>query len=261
VRTRIAHVRSSHDGYEATTWRRAYRRVMRDLIDLNATHVVAVSASAMQAFWGDGWEADDRRVVIYNGVEERPRASVAEREAARREIGLGPRTRMVLHVGAFAPAKNHEALVTVAAELERRGADGVLVLVGSGPLKPAIERAVAEHGLTARVRFLGARDDVPRWLRAADVLVHPSRWEGLPGAVLEALGAGLPVVASPIPPVLEIANQAAGVTVADPEDASSFADAIETALAGAENGAAVAAPLPTVFRSATSTERLLACYR
>jgi len=265
VRTRIAHVRSSDDGRRPTPFRRLYRAAMRALVERHATRVVGVSASAMHAFWGPGWMRDRRKVVIYNGVEAAGPAGAperaADRAAVRRELGLGPESRIVLHVGRFAPAKNHAGLVAIAAPLLARRADAALVLVGDGPLRPAIAAAIAARGLAPRTRLLGARDDVPRLLRAADVLVHPSRWEGLPGAVLEALAAGLPVVASAIPPVLEIAHHVAGVTLADPADPLGFAHAVEMVLAAPATAETRVGPLPGIFHAGASTERLLACYR
>ena len=68
----------------------------------------------------------------------------------------------------------------------------------------SVREAVERRGLAAKVTFAGERADVPRLLKAFDVLLFPSKWEGLPGAVLESCAAGLPVVASDIPGVLEI---------------------------------------------------------
>jgi glycosyltransferase involved in cell wall biosynthesis len=104
-------------------------------------------------------------------------------------------------------AKNHVRLVAIVAALARRLPAARLILVGRGgnEIESAVRRAVAAAGLQDRVHLLGERDDVARLLAAADVMLFPSQWEGLPGAVLEAAAAGLPVLASDLPCVGEIA--------------------------------------------------------
>jgi glycosyltransferase involved in cell wall biosynthesis len=266
IRTRIAHLRSAHDGRAATTGRRLYRAAMRWLVDRSATTVIGVSASALEAFWGADWQRDPRRRVIYNGIEAArfaPPRDPERREARdlRLALGLAADTRVVVHVGSFTPAKNHAALVDAAAVLLARRHDVAFVLVGDGPLRPAIAAAVAAHGLGASFRFTGNRDDVPALLRAADLLVLPSHWEGLPGVVLEALASGLPVVASPIAAVREIAGHAAGIRTADPASPERFARAIDEALGRAPAAVPVAPPLPAIFATETSMQRLLECYR
>ncbi len=120
---------------------------------------------------------------------------------------------------------------------------------------------IEARGLGTRFRFAGARDDVARLLGAADAFVFPSLWEGLPGAVLEAIAAGLPVIASPLAGVREIARVAPGIVLADPADPKAFAAAIARVLdTRAEHSAGERPPLPSAFTVETSMERLLACY-
>jgi glycosyltransferase involved in cell wall biosynthesis len=232
---------------------------MRASIACNATRVIGVSEAALASFWGPEWCAGPRRAVVYDGVDTMPLARAARaRLQVRSELGLGEGTRVVMHVGRFDPPKNQAALVPVAAALRARGDDVVFVLAGDGPLRDAVHRMATEAGVLPMFRFLGIRSDVPRLLGAADLLVLPSRWEGLPGVVLEALGAGVPVVASPIAPVREIARRAPGVTTVEPDDADAFADAIEAALAAGETSERPT--LPTVFTVDASLEGVLACY-
>lgn len=259
IPVRMAHVHSTHDGYAATWPRRAYRAAMRGLIARNASCVIGVSEAALESFLGRGWDAAPGRAVIYDGVDTLPLARAAGlRTAVRAELGLAGRTRMIMHVGRFDTPKNQAALVPVAAALAARGDDVVFVLAGDGPLRDGVRGAAAQAGVLPMFRFLGTRSDVPRLLAAADVLVLPSRWEGLPGAVLEALGAGVPVVASPIAPVREIARRARGVTTAEPGDPRAFADAIDAALASRDRDERPT--LPTMFTVDVSMQGVLACY-
>ena len=259
VRVRVAHVHSTHDGYASTWPRRGYRAAMRGLLARHATNVIGVSEAALESFWGRDWRATPGRAVVYDGIDTLPLARAASaRSSVRAELGLGEHTRMIIHVGRFDTPKNQAALVPVATALAGRADDVVFVLAGDGPLRDRVREAARDAGVLPMFRFLGTRSDVPRLLAAADLLVLPSRWEGLPGAVLEALGAGVAVVASPIAPVREIASRARGVTTADPDDARGFAMAIDAALAPRARNERPT--LPTMFTVDASMQGVLACY-
>ncbi len=290
VRTRIAHIRTTHDGHDASAVRAAYRRLTRRLLAHGATTVIGVSESALEAFFGTGWNTDHRRRVIYNGIDRARFAPRRARARVRDELGVEPRRPVVMHVASFTPAKNHAALIAIAAATIARRPDILFVLVGDGPLRAAVTAAVERRGLAPWIRFVGARGDVPRVLAAADLFVFPSLWEGLPGAVLEALASGLPVVASAIPGILEIARHTpalatvghsgaapARLVTVDPAKPEEFAAAIVAlrppavdGRRGADDGAANVAhvhraaggavPLPRTFTVEESMERLLACY-
>lgn len=121
--------------------------------------------------------------------EETVRADV------RARLGLGDAP-VVGHVGRFSEQKNHSFLIDVYTELARLKPEARLMLVGDGPLRPGIERTVAERGLADRVLFLGDRKDVAALYQAMDMFLLPSRYEGLPMVGVEAQCAGLPLVCS-----------------------------------------------------------------
>ena len=109
----------------------------------------------------------------------------------------------ILCVARMTPQKNHRLLISAFARLVRTHPTARLHLVGDGPEAGAIRRRIARLGLRDRVEMLGPRDDVPDLMRDADLLVLPSDFEGLPLVVLEAMAAGLPVVATRIGGVTE----------------------------------------------------------
>jgi glycosyltransferase involved in cell wall biosynthesis len=119
--------------------------------------------------------------------------------------------------------KDPLALVDAVSSLDRD--DVALVFVGDGTLRPEVERRARER-LRGRLTITGVVDDPRALIAGADVFALPSRWEGLPRAVVEALDAGLPVVASDVGGVSEvIADGRTGLLVA-PEDTSALAAAI-----------------------------------
>jgi glycosyltransferase involved in cell wall biosynthesis len=121
---------------------------------------------------------------------------LAAKPADRGELTSDPHSPVALVVGLLNPAKGQDLLLDALVEpgLERLH----VALAGHGELEPALRARATRLGLDARVRFLGFRTDVPRLLAAADFLVLPSRWEGMPYAVLEAMASARCVVATPV---------------------------------------------------------------
>ena len=134
------------------------------------------------------------------GNAVRPAPGPGDRAAARRRLGLPPDALVVGTVSRLVPQKAVGDLVEAAARLAPAfdGSSGppVLVVVGDGPLRADLERRVQRGGGGARVMLLGARADVPHLLPAFDVFALSSHWEGEPIALLEAMAAGLPCVAT-----------------------------------------------------------------
>lgn len=136
----------------------------------------------------------DRAVYIPNGVAP----TVPSRTAAEVKKGLGiPGAACVIGmVSRLHPSKGHRDLIQAFTLLAAEMKDVVLLIVGNGELRRNLESQVDACGLNGRVRFTGHRNDVPDLLGAMDVFAHPSQWEGMPNAVMEAMAAGRPVVAS-----------------------------------------------------------------
>jgi glycosyltransferase involved in cell wall biosynthesis len=197
--------------------RRALRR---------AAAVVAVSAATRDALEAAG-VPPARLHVAENGVD----ADAVAREAAdararvRAEWGVAPGERVVLSLGRASPEKGHAFLVDAFARVPSPGAR--LVLVGDGPCLPALRAAA---GTDARVRFEGWRPDPWACLGAADLVVLPSLREGLPLALLEAMAAGVPVVATRVGGVPHALGGGALGTLVAPGDAAALARALDAAL-------------------------------
>ena len=152
-------------------------------------------------------------------VPRRPRAEV------RAESGVGDEALLLLGLAKLTRRKGFDLLLTA---LARLGDDPrwVFALGGDGPEAEPLAARAAELGLSERVRFLGRRDDVPELLDAADLFVMPSRAEGLGVAALEAMAAGLPVIASRVGGLGQaVVHEGTGLLV-PPDDV----DALEAAL-------------------------------
>ncbi|MDX6225033.1 MAG: hypothetical protein QOE64_1409 [Frankiales bacterium] len=197
--------------------------------------VVAVSAAEASAGQAAGIEA--RYVVARNGVDLQlhPAADAADRRAARSSLALGPEP-LAVCVGRVCRQKGQDLLLAAWPTVRSALPDALCVLVGDGP-----DLAAVQSSHVAGVRAVGRRDDVPSWLAAADVVVLPSRWEGLSLAMLEAMAAGRALVVSDVSGATEALGEvSAAVPVGD---VPALADAVTQLLADPQRAAAEGAAL------------------
>lgn len=131
----------------------------------------------------------------------------------RRGLGIPAGVPVFVHVGRFSEQKNHLALLTAFASSRLQALDAHLVLVGDGHLRSTMEAFARDRGIAERVRFLGRRHDIVGLLHLADAFVLSSTWEGNPLSVMEAMAAGLPVVATSVGGVPEIVSMDTGELV------------------------------------------------
>jgi glycosyltransferase involved in cell wall biosynthesis len=182
---------------------------MRQLIDRYATDIIGCGEGAMNALWRADWRSDPRCRVVYDAVDPSRFTHLGDPDRTRAELGLSPADRIFLHVGNEVVEKNHARLISIFAQIAKIDPTARLVLVGGGTDNPegvsaqAIDKLAIGHKVTA----LGIRHDVPQIFAAADALLLPSLREGLPGVVLEACVSGVPVLATDLPGVREIASR------------------------------------------------------
>ena len=134
--------------------------------------------------------------------------------------------RLIVAGGRLMPQKRHDLAIGAMVRLP----DAALVIVGDGTLRPNLERQIEELGLSGRVRLMGARTDARAILGAADVVVQPSDWEGLPLVVLEAMSAARPVVATRVRGLRELIRDGVDGLLVPSGDADALATAIATIL-------------------------------
>ncbi len=195
VKGRIAH---SHSDTRSTKTsksadRRAYLTVMRAMIRAFATRGLAVSAEAGSDLFASQWRyRTDRWKVQHLGIDLSRFDTDVNAEKVRRALGIPPDALVIGHVGRFSEPKNHAFLVEIAREVVRMESRSFFLLVGDGPLRPAIEEKVRNYGLAKHFLFAGLRSDISILMKGAiDVLLFPSLYEGLPVTLLEAQAAGL----------------------------------------------------------------------
>ena len=172
------------------------RQLRRWILLRKVTRFVSVSTEMTQSLQSMGVEAD-RITWIPNGVEYMSTSHCHDRRALKIELLDKADKQVVLFVGRLVEEKGLERLLKAWATMPCRE-NAILCLVGDGPLRSELEAVAARLDVLSSVRFLGHQPHVSKFYAIADLFVLPSHTEGMSNALLEAMAAGLPVVASDV---------------------------------------------------------------
>lgn len=225
---RVPAVATVHNVY---TRSKLHRRLLNRLLAQATARVIAVSDEIRADLIAQ--DRIDRRkvVVIHNGIDVRRVESTLTHEQARERLGIGENELALGCVARLEQQKGHRFLLEACAALKQDAALGPrlrLLVVGDGRLRGDLETQARALGLASSASFLGTRQDVPDILRALDIYVMPSLWEGLSIAMLEAMAAGLPIVISDVSGAAQaLGDNEHGVRV-PPGDAAALADALRS---------------------------------
>ena len=192
---------------------------------------VAVSEENIRLGVREGIFSADRCRLIRSGFETE-RFLRGSREAGRRLLGIPPDVPVIGTVAVFKPQKAPLDFVEVARRVATQVPEARFVMVGEGELRPEVERAVEAASLGGRFFFPGWRAEVPDLLRAFDLFLLTSRWEGLPKVVPQALIAGVPVVATAVDGTREIVDDGVDGFLCRPGDVSGMAARVVEVLSG-----------------------------
>jgi glycosyltransferase involved in cell wall biosynthesis len=140
--------------------------------------------------------ADDKINLIYNGVDLNKFNNPELKTNLRKEFNISNDKKILVNVGRLDEQKGQEYLIKAANILKNRFDKFVILLVGDGIMEEKLNSKVKEFNLENEVIFTGFREDISSILNQSDFMVHTALWEGCPWSVLEALAAGLPVVAT-----------------------------------------------------------------
>lgn len=189
-RITIAH---SHTAGGECSPKSLLKRLLRYPLRNMADHLAACSERAARWMFGSDCE---KVLLLKNGIDvSQYLYNPSVREEKRKALGLENRF-IVGHVGRFHSLKNHSFLLKVFKAIRERENSAILLLVGDGELRRSLEKKVSLMKLEDSVIFAGVRTDIPQLLQAMDAFVFPSKFEGVPLALLEAQIAGLHCVAS-----------------------------------------------------------------
>jgi glycosyltransferase involved in cell wall biosynthesis len=164
----------------------------------------------------------DKLVVIPNGIDVDAVTSESSHQEtvlpfdrwprstyAQEQLGISETTPALLFVGRFDHQKGIDVILSKADELLTQLPLHHLILLGDGPLKVDMQCLASRSPHEQRIHFAGQRDDVLKWMQSCQLLLLPTRYEGMPNVVLEAMASGLPIVTSRAEGILELLGEAA----------------------------------------------------
>jgi glycosyltransferase involved in cell wall biosynthesis len=167
----------------------------------------------------------EKIVTIYNGIEKEKVAD-PETVSCQPETS-GGRQLFIGLFGRFDKQKGHDILIAAARRLLENGCNVKIYFYGEGPNEAFLRRMVRDGGLESRVAFMGVTDSVQECMAGMDIIVQPSLWEGMPNAVLEAMAAGKPVVASRISGIDEMVIDGDTGLLCEPGNPVALAEALQ----------------------------------
>jgi succinoglycan biosynthesis protein ExoA len=251
-------------GWTAETFRvRAYEILERRLLPF-ADHVVCISEAQAEHFRSRRWPR--RRVsVVHNAMlDSLGIPVVCDREGSKTELGFVPPTRLVGVVGRLSIEKGQRFMLEAARELVREFTDLKIVLLGEGRERKNLESQARELGLETAVVLPGFQTNVGIWMKAFDVVVNCSLTEGIPNAILEAMAAGTPVVATAVGGVPALVKDRATGLLVPPANSDALVHGVAEILRDAELasklGSAGRAWVQERFSAAGQRDALLALY-
>ena len=212
------------------TWLRRFLITLERVTGWITTHWITVAKADLEK--GRQWGLfESNASVIRAGIDPHPfqqPLSPPIRQRLREEFGAGDGDYLIGTVACLKPQKAPEDFVAVARRVCEHVPNARFVLIGDGGLRPRIEALLREYGLQERVRLAGWRRDINDSMNSMDALVLTSHWEGLPRVILEAVSAGLPIVATNVGGIQEVADCSNCIQLCKAGDIAALAVRLET---------------------------------
>jgi glycosyltransferase involved in cell wall biosynthesis len=225
VKKRLTFYRESQYQFRPTPLRIGFARFLSRLVRSSATRALSNSQSALDRFQ-PGWkDQGDRYCIIRNPCPDPPPLTTDKRAELRRVAGIPESAFILVHVGRVTPAKNHAVILAVVQAVLERHPEAWAVLIGRGAGEYCYSRL--PQSIAGRLKTFEHRSDVLAFLQASDVFLFPSLNEGMPNALIEAMAAGCPVVASDISPIKEVFPPAYNSYLFAPADVAGAVERIE----------------------------------
>jgi glycosyltransferase involved in cell wall biosynthesis len=239
---RLVSTRENADEFRTRrNWKRPPFLLLEHFAYAAADATVAVSENLVEFLERAEGLPRHKTVVIRNGIDAAALRGAPARAEARRRLGLPDGAPVLGTVGRLAAQKGHIDLVEALPAIAARHPGVRLLIAGEGPERAALEARMQALDAHGRVALLGHVADVPAFLRALDLFVLPSLWEGLPLALLEAMAIGLPIVASRASGIVEAIDHGAEGLLFEPRDRAGLAREVLALLDDPEHAARLGA--------------------
>lgn len=156
-------------------------------------NIVANSKAGLKA------EKLSRGYVLYNGIENKFIGMISKekkKDKRKKMFNVEDKTLFFISVANLVPYKDYFSIIEALKKIKEKGYNFFYLILGEGPLRTRIEQRINENGLTSNIKISGNVENVNEYLQLADVFIHSSKGEGCSNAILEAMGAGLPIIAT-----------------------------------------------------------------
>lgn len=224
IGAKLVGARLIHTEHGLSTYNVWHRRFALRVMSQFCHAVVAVGVDS-ERFLRQQVGVEASKLFVIPGGVRADRFRNVSRADARRDLGLKESDRVIVMVARLSPEKNHVLLLDAFEEVRKRIPEARLLIVGGGPEQAAIVERIGRLGLAGCVNMLGVRHDIPQVLSASDVFVLTSDREALPIAVLEAMAAGLPIVATNVGDLYTVIEDGINGRLIPPGDVEGFANA------------------------------------
>lgn len=242
------------------TWKSGWQTWL-DRRQIDRTAMLVGNSPAVVDFYRDLGYPKERTVCVSNGIDlPNESATTVDRPAILRDLKIPESAHLVGYVGRLARQKRVGDLVWAMQLLRQLDEKAHLIVVGEGPERNKLEKLSEHYGCDHVIRFVGHREDVPRLLGAIDVFWLASDFEGQSNSVMEAMAAGLPVVASDIPPNRELVVDGETGYIAPVGDATAFAQWTDRLFSDSERRQAMGAAGAERMREQFSVEAMVDGY-
>ncbi|MBT2679828.1 glycosyltransferase family 1 protein [Bacillus sp. ISL-35] len=199
---RICHSHSNNWPMNDSFKQKLLLKGFQALIKFSATQYCSCSQEAGVFLFGQQAVDKNQVTILKNGIDlSQYLDETITKTSVIRELGLDQDAKIIGHVGKFSKSKNQIFILKVLKQLVNKDKRYVVLLVGDGPLKEKIEQEAENMGLSKHVRFLGVRSDIPRLMKAFDVFLFPSIFEGFGIVTVEAQISGTPCIMSDSVPI------------------------------------------------------------
>lgn len=183
--------------------------------------LIVNSASVRDTYLSYGWFKEHQIGIIHNGVSVTPDTPLFD---VQRIVPQAESRMMILTAGRLDPQKGFMNLLEVAKRAKAMNRSWIFVIAGEGPLKNQIEDRIADYGISDTVRLIGFQSEIRSLMKSSDVFILPSRFEGMPNVVMEAMAEGTPVVASDVNGIKELMIDGETGYLVSPDNTDDFVD-------------------------------------